>query len=282
MPILKFVKLLTGSLTKDNNQNHDVNFSFLSDQSHPKKQKENRNESNSIRLILKRKVSLSELRKEPCNIPLITTKPCNPKNPISDPRNVESRLLNKKKKVFLAPIPSFGNKLAFRSLNKVLTNVKGRPNREDTNKPTDPRVVRGESKNNSKNSRPKNKTDEFIFSLIKMPSKESTTFQNYPPPPPKPMALLRMPSTSLSALSEINLELQNTEINLSPTGPNSTIHEGEKKTQDFQKAENTRFDNLPLLVKANSSTSKTVKAKDEKTLNDFSSTVVCHKESTAG
>ena len=203
---------------------------MMSPTSHPTQRKDRRGSGNgaspshhhSRDLPVRRRLSTSELYKEPITIPLVAKQNSDSMRVSHpDPRVSLSRLFGKTKTEFRASIPVFGKDVMIPGSVKM-TGLKITLSSTDTSKihtngdkRTDPRLLHSHSRPRSGDPRMKPKPND-----PRLRSRGSSTHKTSPPQstpapvtkspsiPPTPTALLTKPASSIiPSLPELNLDL---------------------------------------------------------------------------
>uniref|UniRef100_H2Y439 C3H1-type domain-containing protein n=1 Tax=Ciona savignyi TaxID=51511 RepID=H2Y439_CIOSA len=166
-------------------------------QPHPKRE---RKASNDTPHLLRRRLSTSELAKEPVTIPLVVKQSADSMHIAHpDPRMTLSRLFGKKRSEFRAPLPGFySDELMLTGAGK-LPGLKITLSSEQSKRSSDPRLIHSKIKTVDPRSKTKINDPRLRARSKPEPQKHSV--------PSKPSALLTKPPTSvIPSLPELDLD----------------------------------------------------------------------------
>jgi len=174
-------------------------------------------------LPVRRRLSASDLNKEPVAIPLVTKQSADSVHSSHpDPRILLSRLVGQKRMEFRAPVPAFAKDLIMPSgklvgLKITLSSENDRGDVSNQDKRPDPRISSQNVRNKTvSDPRVKSKQNDprlrmrssSITKSSTPPHSNSSSTESKSSVPPKPIALLTKPASSIiPSLPELNLDL---------------------------------------------------------------------------
>nr|NP_001121591.1 ziinc finger protein Ci-ZF(C3H)-7 [Ciona intestinalis]FAA00112.1 TPA: zinc finger protein [Ciona intestinalis] len=181
-------------------------------QPHPRKERKSSSEASPRAPSLRRRLSTSELNKDPVTIPLVvkqSSDSMHAEHP--DPRMTLSRLFGQKRREFTAPLPGFYSEELMLSASGKLPGLKITVSSDNSKKRTsDPRLNQPTSRPKASDPRSKGKLNDPRLRGRALSAVKTDPIPPKPSIPVQPSALLSKPPTSgIPSLPELNLDFAN-------------------------------------------------------------------------